>query len=191
MNRTNFLVSLLTAAPLAALANLKTTYRREKKGFKVRAGEGRYHGNIRLKGVNQNVLDVKISGKDTDGDLAIFEQTSLSPGRGTPLHVHLKQDEVFYVLEGQYGFLVGSDKFKLSQGESIFLPRQVPHSWIQLSQRGRMTVTLQPAGKLEEFFVTMAAINHEPTPQEIAAVFANHEMMVVGPPVKPSDFDSV
>lgn len=76
------------------------------KGFKVRAGEGRRHGHIQLKGVNSNILDVKVSGKDTNGTLAVFEQTSLSPKRGTPLHVHPSQDEIFHILEGEYYFQV-------------------------------------------------------------------------------------
>ena len=47
-----------------------------------------------------------------------------------------------------------------------------------------MTVTLQPAGKLEDFFVTMAALDHEPTPAEIAKIFADNDIQVVGPPLK-------
>ena len=47
-----------------------------------------------------------------------------------------------------------------------------------------MTVTFQPAGKLEEFFVTMQALDQEPNPAEVAKIFADHEMQVVGPPVK-------
>ena len=47
-----------------------------------------------------------------------------------------------------------------------------------------MTVIFQPAGKLEEFFVTLAALKTEPTPQEIAKIFAANEMKVVGPPLK-------
>ncbi len=47
-----------------------------------------------------------------------------------------------------------------------------------------MTVILQPAGKLEEFFVTMAALEKEPTKEEIAKIFADHDMQVVGPPLK-------
>jgi hypothetical protein len=43
---------------------------------------------------------------------------------------------------------------------------------------------LQPAGKLEDFFVSMAALDHEPTTNEIAQLFANNEMQVVGPPLK-------
>ncbi|MCC3154556.1 cupin domain-containing protein [Hymenobacter sp. BT770] len=153
------------------------------KGFKVAAGEGRFHGHIQLKGVNANVLDVKVSGKDTAGALAIFEQTSLSPKRGTPLHLHHSQDEIFTVLEGEYYFQVGDQKFQLKSGECIFLPRKVPHAWTQVSERGKMYVTLQPAGKLEEFFVALAALTHEPTPAEMAQLFAAHEMKIVGPPL--------
>lgn len=154
------------------------------KAFKAKAGEGRKHGHIQLKGVNANVLDVKISGTDTDGNLAIFEQTSLSQGRGTPLHVHPAQDEIFYVIEGAYEFLVGGERFSLTTGESIFLPRAVPHAWTQASPKGKMLVTLQPAGKLENFFIQMAALDHEPSQQEVARLFEANEMKVVGPPLK-------
>jgi hypothetical protein len=43
---------------------------------------------------------------------------------------------------------------------------------------------MQPAGKLENFFVTIAALNHEPSQQEIAKIFADNDMQVVGPPLK-------
>ncbi|MEO6670368.1 MAG: cupin domain-containing protein [Ferruginibacter sp.] len=158
---------------------------RKNKGFKIPAGEGRLHGHIKLKGVNSNVLDVKISGSDTDGDLAIFEQTSLSPGKGTPLHLHHFQDEIFYVIEGKYKFQVGDDKYDLTTGDSIFLPRKVAHAWTQVSERGKMLVTMQPAGKLENFFVTMAGLGHQPSQEEIAKIFSDNEMQVVGPALKP------
>lgn len=157
---------------------------REGKGFVVKAGEARIHGHIQLKGVNANILDIKTSGMDTDGNLAIFEQTSLSPKRGTPLHVHFFQDEIFYVLEGEYYFQVGEEKYHLAKGDSIFLPRNLPHAWTQMSEKGKMTVTFQPAGKMEEFFLTMASLEYSPTPEEIAMIFAKHEMEVVGPPLK-------
>jgi quercetin dioxygenase-like cupin family protein len=181
MKRRTFLATTLSAAPLAAGAYPPA---RDGAGFKVAAGEGRRQGHIQLKGVNANVLDVKVSGKDTGGALAVFEQTSLSPGRGTPLHVHPAQDEIFYVLEGEYYFQVGEARYSLRKGDTIFLPRQVAHSWIQVSRKGRMTVTLQPAGQLEEFFVAMAARQTAPTPEEIARLFEAHGMKVVGPPVK-------
>ncbi len=185
MKRNNFIASLITimTAPFGMFAQVLTKTINPKKGFKVPAGTGRIHGHIKLKGVNANILDVKISGSDTNGELAIFEQTSLSQGRGTPLHIHNGQDEIFYVVEGSYKFQVGGDKYDLTTGDSIFLPRQVAHAWTQVSPKGKMTVTMQPAGKLERFFVTMASLDHEPSQQEIAKIFADNDMQVVGPPL--------
>lgn len=186
MKRSKFIgaVIALASTPFVAGAKQRTIFPRKEEGFKIPAGEGRIHGHIKLKGVNSNVLDVKVSGSDTDGDLAIFEQTSLSPGRGTPLHLHHFQDEIFYVIEGEYYFQVGDKKFNLTKGDSIFLPRKVPHAWTQISETGKMTVTMQPAGKLENFFVTVSALNHEPTAKEMEKIFSDNEMQVVGPPIK-------
>lgn len=186
MKRNKFIVSLLTiaATPLIAAAKIKKAIKRNSEGFKINSGEGRIHGHILLKGVNANTLDVKISGSDTDGDLAIFEQTSVSQGKGTPLHLHHSQDEIFYVLEGAYYFQVGEQKFNLKTGDSIFLPRKVPHAWTQVSKKGKMTVTLQPAGKLEDFFVALAGLDHEPTHEEVEKLFSDNDMQIVGPPLK-------
>lgn len=186
MKRNKFITTLLTAAsfPLISYSQSKKITERTTKGFKVNAGEGRLHGHIKLKGVNQNVIDIKISGKDTEGDLLLFEQTSLTQGRGVPLHVHPLQDEIFYVLQGEYFFQVGEDKHRLTVGDSIFLPRKVPHAWIQVSEKGKLTVILQPAGKLEDFFVTVAGLKHDPTPEEMKQIFADNEMQVLGPPLK-------
>ncbi len=185
MKRNRFITSFLSliVAPYYGCSQTKGLTRKDK-GFKISAGEGRIYGPIRLKGVNSNILDVKISGSDTDGDLAIFEQTSLSQGRGTPLHIHHSQDEVFYIIEGTYKFQVGSDKYDLTKGDSIFLPRKVAHAWTQVSEKGKMSVIVQPAGKLENFFVAMAALDHEPGQQEIAKIFSDNDMKIVGPPLK-------
>lgn len=185
MQRGKFLtaIGLLMSLPTIALAKARNVFDKGK-GFKIKKDEGRIHGHIQMKGVNANVLDVKISGSDTNGELAIFEQTSKSPGWGTPLHIHPAQDEIFYVMEGEYYFQVGEEKFNLAAGESIFLPRQVPHAWTQKSPTGKMMVVLQPAGKLENFFVTMSGIDHDPSPKEIADIFAANEMQVVGPRLK-------
>ncbi len=186
MKRNKFIVSLIalgTAPTFLFSQILKGSYKMSG-GFKINSGEGRIHGHIKLKGVNSNILDVKVSGSDTNGELAIFEQTSLSQGKGTPLHIHNSQDEVFYVREGSYYFQVGEEKYNLTVGDSIFLPRKVAHAWTQVSEQGKMTVVLQPAGKLENFFITMSQLDHEPSQNEIAKIFADNDMQVVGPPLK-------
>ncbi|HCY81657.1 MAG TPA: cupin, partial [Xanthomarina gelatinilytica] len=75
---------------------------RTNKGFKVNSGEARSGKHYKMKGVTLNILDIKISGSDTDNDLAVFEQTGLTPKGGPPLHIHPFQDEWFYVVEGEY-----------------------------------------------------------------------------------------
>ncbi|WP_299703779.1 cupin domain-containing protein [uncultured Pontibacter sp.] len=184
MKRSKFIVLLLAAIPLAKFAKANAAIFNGGKGFKVKAGEGRLHGHIQLKGVNANIIDVKVSGRDTDGGLAIFEQTGMSPKRGTPLHVHHYQDEIFRVLEGEYYFQVGEEKHHLKTGDTIFLPSKVPHAWTQVSEIGKMTVIVQPAGKLEDFFLTMAALKGDPSKDEIAKIFAANGMEVVGPPLE-------
>jgi quercetin dioxygenase-like cupin family protein len=186
MKRNYFILSALAAAiaPWTAFSQSRRKMKRADRGFKINAGEGRLHGHIKLKGVNQNIIDIKISGKDTDGDLLLFEQTSLTQGRGVPLHIHPFQDEIFYVLQGEYYFQVGEDKYRLTVGDSIFLPRKLPHAWTQVSENGKLTVILQPAGKLEDFFITVAGLTHEPTAEEMKQIFADNEMRVVGPPLK-------
>ncbi|MES2731878.1 MAG: cupin domain-containing protein [Bacteroidota bacterium] len=183
MKRRKFIKTTLAGTPMLATPALVGSHVHVRKGFKIPAGEGRIHGHIQLKGVNVNILDLKVGGTDTGGQLAIFEQTSLSPKRGTPLHMHYNQDEIFYVLQGEYRFQVGDEKYSLATGDSIFLPRQVPHSWVQVSESGKMTVTFQPAGKMEAFFVTLAALPMAPTPEEMARLFEAHEMKIMGPPV--------
>ena len=186
MKRGKFFTSLILASlmPFQIFGSIKKEKLTNRKGFKIKSGEGRIYGHIKLKGVNANVLDLKVSGKDSDGGIAIFEQTSLSQGMGTPLHLHHYQNEIFYVLEGEYIFKVGEDVFNLTEGDSIFLPQKVPHAWTQVSQNGKMEVTFQPAGKMENFFVTVAKLNHEPTKDEMAKLFIDNEMEVVGPVIK-------
>lgn len=175
----------LQASPFAVSIPLSifTLPERNDKGFKVNDGEGRFHGHIHLQ-ESRNIIDVKVSGKDTNGDLAIFQSTTVSKG-GPPMHVHFYQDEIFYVLEGEYLFQVGEDKYQLKPGDTIFLPRKVPHAWAHLQEAGKLMVVLQPAGKMEEFFLAAsspAARNF--TPEQRAKNFEKFDMKVIGPPIK-------
>ena len=148
--------------------------------FIVDAGMSRFGDSAKFLGLHPN--DLKISGKDTEGQLSVFEYTGLAK-IGPAMHVHLKQDEIFTVLEGSYRFVVGKDTHILGAGQTIFLPRNIPHTWIQLTDRGRMIYFLQPAGKMEEFFATMSKFTAPPSPAEIDRIHAAHDMKVVGPPL--------
>lgn len=153
------------------------------KGFRVKSSEARYGKHYKMKGITLNTLDIKISGEDTDGDLAVFEQTGLTPKGGPPLHIHPFQDEWFYVINGVYLFQVGDDKYNLKQGDTIFLPRNIQHAFMQLTEKGRMIVSYLPAGKMEDFFKVTDQWTSPPTKEEINKVFEDHDMKVVGPPL--------
>jgi len=184
MHRSKFLFGLVSIFPLSGFAR-NHLYTDGRKGIKIAAGEGRYNGRMRLQGTNTNLVDLKISGKDTDGALAIFEQTSVTARGRTPLHVHSSQDEFCFIVEGDFFFKVGPDEFSLGPGDSIFLPRKTPHGWAQVSKKGRMTITFQPAGKMEEFFLAVSSLKRTPAATELAQLFINAEMKIVGPPVRP------
>jgi len=154
------------------------------KGFKVGSGEARFGTHYKMKGVTLNILDIKISGKDTENDISVFEQTGLTPNGGPPLHIHPSQDEWFYVIEGDYIFQCGDEKFNLKPGDTIFLPRNVQHAFAQLTDKGKMIVSYLPAGKMEDFFAVTDKWTSPPTKEEITKIFAEHDMKVVGPPLK-------
>ena len=179
MKRRKFLQAALVASPLAATANLQSKTGRNTKSFKVRAGEGRFHSHIEMKG--NITLDLKISGKDTDGDLAMFQGTHRT---GPPLHVHYFQDEIFFVLEGEYLFQVGEERYKMKAGDTIFLPRNIPHAFVPTTELGKMIVMLQPAGRIEEFFLASASLPENSTAEERSKIIENYGMKVVGPPIK-------
>jgi quercetin 2,3-dioxygenase len=166
--------------PLSASAQ-HTYADRLRNGFVVRAGESRFGEKTKLNGVSPN--DIKVSGKDTGTELSVFEYNGNEKG-GPPLHIHPHQDEVFYVGGGEYVFQCAEEKFSLQKGDMIFLPRGVAHAFAQLTEKGKMLFFFQPSGKMEDFFRTVGNSSSVPTPGDGERVFRDHDMKIVGPPLK-------
>ncbi len=185
MKRGNFILTALALFPLSTFAQMGTRIKEgTKKGFKVSSGEARYGAHYKMKGVTLNVLDIKISSEDTDGNLAVFEQNGFTPKGGPPLHIHLYQDEFFYILEGEYLFQVGDTKYQMKSGDTIFLPRNVQHAFVQLTETGKVIVSYMPAGKMEDFFKVTDSWSSPPTMEQIETAFEDHDMRIVGPVLK-------
>ena len=183
MHRKRFLLTTIASMVAVLITKGQAVAMQVTKGFKVVAGGTRNGEHFTMKGVTANTLDLKIGSADTGGGMAVFEQIGQSPNGGPPLHIHPAQDEFFHVLEGAYRFRVGDEHFAAAVGDTIFLPRAVPHAFIQLSEHARMLVTYQPAGDMEAFFRETAAWTAPPSKDEVARVFAAHGMQVVGPPL--------
>src|ERR1700759_3932375 len=111
MNRRVLLQLPLLASAMALQAKnpLKTTSR---KAFVVRAGEARYQEDLHVMG---GVFDCKVSAKDTDGEFCMFDTTRSEKG-GPALHFHYRQDELFYIISGEFKLKVGDDIFDLKPG---------------------------------------------------------------------------
>ncbi len=183
MERKQFLINTLLAIPAIGLSNFSTAQEKtgkHRKPFVVDGGKSRFGDVVKFLGVHPN--DLKISSKDTNGALSVFEYTGLGKV-GPMLHIHYKQDEIFCVTEGKYRFVVGNETHELTEGQTIFLPRNIPHTWIQLSDTGKMIYMLQPAGKMEEFFTLMNGLKKRPTKEEMDKIHAAHDMKVVGEPL--------
>jgi DNA-binding transcriptional MerR regulator len=152
-------------------------------GFSVGAGKDRFDERVKLGG---EANDCKVSAKDTQGAVCVFEFTG---GGGGPRHLHHDQDEWIYVLEGKFNFEVGDKRFRVRAGESVFIPRKVSHAWAGVSEKqGKLIDVYQPAGTMEEFFRELGKFKgpyvHEVlTVDEIRRLFREHGMDLVGPPL--------
>jgi quercetin dioxygenase-like cupin family protein len=97
-----------------------------------------------------HLLTFLATGKDTQGRFALIEIVGRR-GNVPPPHIHHREDETFYILEGEMTASVGGQTIKGTPGTMIFLPRNVLHSFEVESEQLRMLVLLTPAG-LEGYF---------------------------------------
>ena len=180
MKRKQFLLTTLAAIPALAFSKGIDNFKNTKKPFIVKAGNNR-SGAPMMNFMGMHPNDVVISGRDTGGTLSVFLFTG-NGVVGTPLHVHPQQDEFFTIIEGKYRFVCGQLTSDLVAGDTIFLPRNIPHQWLQLSETGKLIYAVNPAGKLEDFF---RAVNNlkSPTPEAIDKLALRHGMKHLGPPL--------
>ncbi|WZP00631.1 cupin domain-containing protein [Isosphaeraceae bacterium EP7] len=119
-----------------------------------------------------------LTGAQTDGACFVFE-AYVPPGSGSPPHVHSREDEGFYVVEGEFEFLVAGKPIRRSTGEFLFGKRGVPHNFKNVGTTpGKLIITVTPAG-LEEFFIEIGeklasreSTPIPPTPESIAKLIA-------------------
>lgn len=144
---------------------------------KVAAGQDRF-GQARQIGVSATTF--KIASGDTDGRLFVIEQANTVKG-GPPRHLHHDQDELWYVLAGEYVVEIGSERHLLKPGDCVLGPRRVPHAWAFVGETpGRLLIAFTPAGKMQENF------ERDRRPGEYrsdAEMFRAYGMELVGPPL--------
>lgn len=123
-----------------------------------------------------------LSSRETQGRICVLEWRGHGEG-GPPLHLHEDQDEVFMIEAGDFLFQLGDAQQRLRAGDTVFVPRGKAHAFRQLSTSGRMRYLYTPAGRMEDFFVALAGCSGPPEPAQAEALFAAHDMRLLGPPL--------
>ena len=92
------------------------------------------------------------TGDDTNGKYALWEAI-VTPGGGPPPHVHSREEEGFYILEGEITFTVDGERIVVAAGTFANMPIGTPHSFKnEGSQPARMLISVAPAGLEQMFF---------------------------------------
>jgi len=184
MERRSF-IQLPLMASFIALANKHMLLTTEPaKPYVVRAGQDRNQEELHIMG---GQFDCKVSSKDSDGAFLMYDTVRREKG-GPAYHLHHSQDELFYIIKGEFLIKIADETFTLKAGDLAFAPRKTPHAFAKISdEEGQMLVMFQPAGSMEDFFLQMSKMGTGiPKGQEkrLKELWATHGMEILGPPLK-------
>jgi quercetin dioxygenase-like cupin family protein len=130
-------------------------------------------------------VTIKARGSETGGALTACE-SAVEPGEGPPLHLHVREDELMYVLEGRLRVELDGVMRDAPAGAVIFIPRGVAHTW-QNAGAGlaRLFFLFTPAAEaMERFFERSDEFSAELSAAERFQRFAGDAgMEVLGPPL--------
>ncbi|RYZ51940.1 MAG: cupin domain-containing protein, partial [Chitinophagaceae bacterium] len=182
MQRRNFLSTSLLALPAALLprfrfsANDKTSS--PKQGLFIRANETRFDGE--QKTMTTDLLRCVVSNKDSNGQLLMGTTmpNAMKYKGGPPLHVHEHQEELFFVVSGEFLIQLGEDVFLAKAGDAGFVPRGVPHTFANPYENNPgslMSVHFPGSLEMEGYFKDIAKGNF---PKETDA-----DLKDLGPPI--------
>jgi mannose-6-phosphate isomerase-like protein (cupin superfamily) len=149
--------------------------------FAVQPGEGPV-----LETPTGDAITVKADTKSTNGSLTVLELL-VAPGSGPARHIHVREDEVWWVLEGEFRFKAGDTMLRASTGGMAFGPRGVPHNFQNIGDAaGRLLIITSPSG-VERFFEQFAALAGPVDAEALAAVGHANWIEFIGPPLAISD----
>lgn len=174
MKRREFVTAGLLAAPSLMLAQSLPA---DSDAQVVPAGADRL-GEVHSLGFSR--MCFKVPSAQTAGGMFLMEHDNLTKG-GPYRHFHPAQDEYLYALEGEFRVEIGTKKLILKPGDSVLMPRKVPHVWAQTSDTpGKLLIAFTPAGRMEEFFRDFGKTGKLPSDPEVVRAYGLER---VGPPL--------
>lgn len=101
-----------------------------------------------------HLMSILLTSNQTDGRYALLRATERK-GLEPPPHTHTKEDETFLILEGEAIYKVGDLSFNAKQGDVVFLPKKIQHSF-QIQSETLETLILLTPGGFENYFIEMS-----------------------------------
>lgn len=104
-------------------------------------------------------------------------------GYGPPLHVHLKEDEIFIVEQGTFEFTIRDEVVQVGPGTVVYGPRNVPHTWRAVGEEHNRATVLSVPANFGTFFerCAQAFANGEPDMAEVMRIADEHGLLFVSP----------
>ena len=90
---------------------------------------------------------------------------------GAPLHIHTKEDEYFYVVEGKIVVTCGKEIFEADKGSFVFLPKNIPHSWDVVGEDGATLLMITVPAMLDVFLRKYHIANSKQEKDLVASEF--------------------
>jgi mannose-6-phosphate isomerase-like protein (cupin superfamily) len=111
-----------------------------------------------------------MAGGPSEGRFSLVEHPIVPCGLAAPVHLHTREDEFSFVLEGRWGFMLGSRVVYAEPGDMVYKPRDVWHTfWNATDRPARLLEIISPAG-FEQLFVELAdLLSADPNNIEVAA----------------------
>lgn len=104
---------------------------------------------------------VLVSPEQTDGSLAIIDIT-LPKGSEPPRHLHTREDETFYIIDGSVQFEIGDTVIDGKAGQAVFAPRNIEHQFTIQTDKARMLTVITPGDFVNYFLEFSQPIADEP-----------------------------
>jgi quercetin dioxygenase-like cupin family protein len=148
----------------------------------VAAPDGRTPAPLNI--VGEETL-VKVSAEDSEETLAFFHLVA-PPMSGPPRHVHTREDELFYVLEGELVFELDGERHTVRAGDTVYLRRGVVHTYQNFTTSDAQLLIATVPGTFCRLFVELSAITPRgalPDFDQMDAMATRYGITTLGPPM--------
>ena len=134
-------------------------------------------------------MTIKLRSEHTGGGFAMVEATMPPRTQGPALHMHTREDETFYILDGALKFRVGGQTLTAEAGSTVFMPRGIPHTFCNPFDEPAKVLGIITPGGFEGFFEEQLALlqsvpeGGRPDLAALEALGRKYGGVMMGPPM--------